>query len=116
MSKLDLDLEAALKAAEARATEPAPQPTSPLPRAKGRGKAKPRSDADPASAPKPGRKPPEVRRLAASRSARVHMFSTRASAETLNALYALARAERRTVTELFEEAIKGLVEKNRPTR
>lgn len=44
------------------------------------------------------------------------MFSTRASAETLNALYALARKERRTVTELFEEAIKGLVEKNRPTR
>jgi hypothetical protein len=37
------------------------------------------------------------------------MFSTRASAETLNALYALARDERRTVTELFEEAIRLLI-------
>mgnify|MGYP001809903201 CR=1 FL=1 len=40
---------------------------------------------------------------------RVHMFSTRANAETLNALYALAREERRTVTELFEEAVGLLV-------
>jgi predicted transcriptional regulator len=38
------------------------------------------------------------------------MFSTRASAETLNALYALARDERRTVTELFEEAVRLLVD------
>jgi hypothetical protein len=112
MSKLDLDLEAALKAAEARAPEPPPQPTSPLPRAKGRGKAKPSAEAGVTCEPKPA----QVRRLAASRSGRVHMFSTRASAETLNALYALARDERRTVTELFEEAIKGLVEKSRPTR
>ena len=44
-----------------------------------------------------------------ARSARVHMFSTHASAETLNALYGLARDERRTVTELFEEAVELLV-------
>jgi hypothetical protein len=36
------------------------------------------------------------------------MFSTRASAETLNALYTLARDERRTVTGLFEEAVELL--------
>ena len=43
------------------------------------------------------------------------MFSTRASAETLNALFALARDERRTVTELFEEAV-GLLAKQRERR
>jgi hypothetical protein len=43
------------------------------------------------------------------------MFSTRASAETLNALYALARDERRTVTELFEEAV-ALLERTRALR
>jgi hypothetical protein len=37
------------------------------------------------------------------------MFSTRASAETLNALDALALDERRTVTELFDEAIRLLI-------
>lgn len=102
MSKLDLDLEAALKAAEAGQSGAATAP--PLPTPKGRGRAKPRE-----------RKalPPEgpVQRLSAARSARVHMFSTRASLETLNALYALARDERRTVTELFEEAIAVLIEK-----
>jgi hypothetical protein len=103
MSKLDLDLEAALKAAEARAAEPPPPTTSPLPRAKWRGKAKAPADAEVASGP--------VRRLTTARSGRVHMFSTRASAETLNALYALARDERRTVTELFEEAVGLLVSK-----
>jgi hypothetical protein len=40
------------------------------------------------------------------------MFSTRASAKTLNFLYALARDERRTVTELFEEAV-GLLSRSR---
>jgi hypothetical protein len=102
MSKLDLDLEAALKAAEARAAEPPPQTSSPLPRAKGRGKAKALADAEVASGP--------VRRLTTARSGRVHMFSTRASAETLNALYTLARQERRTVTELFEEAVRSLIQ------
>jgi hypothetical protein len=52
-----------------------------------------------------------VTRLRSGRTGRTHMFSTRASAETLNALYALARDERRTVTELFEEAIAVLIEK-----
>ena len=50
-----------------------------------------------------------VARIRGARTGRVHMFSTRASAETLNALYALARDERRTVTELFEEAVALLV-------
>jgi hypothetical protein len=49
-----------------------------------------------------------VARIRCGRTGRTHMFSTRASAETLNALYALARDERRTVTELFEEAVKLL--------
>lgn len=105
MSKLDLDLEAALKAAEARAAEPPSQPRSPLSRAEGRGKATAPGDTPAANGPKPD----QVRRLASARSGRVHMFSTRASAETLNALYALARDERRTVTELFEEAVGLLV-------
>jgi predicted transcriptional regulator len=52
-----------------------------------------------------------VTRIRSGRTGRTHMFSTRASAETLNALYALARDERRTVTELFEEAIAVLIEK-----
>jgi hypothetical protein len=51
----------------------------------------------------------DVARLRTGRTGRTHMFSTRASAETLNALYALARDERRTVTELFEEAIRLLI-------
>jgi hypothetical protein len=50
-----------------------------------------------------------VTRIRSGRTGRTHMFSTRASAETLNALYALARDERRTVTELFEEAVGLLV-------
>jgi hypothetical protein len=50
-----------------------------------------------------------VARIRSGRTGRTHMFSTRASAETLNALYALARDERRTVTELFEEAVELLV-------
>jgi hypothetical protein len=54
-----------------------------------------------------------VTRIRSGRIGRTHMFSTRASAETLNALYALARDERRTVTELFEEAIVLLVNKRR---
>jgi hypothetical protein len=49
-----------------------------------------------------------VKRIRSECSGRVHMFSTRASAETLNALYALARDDRRTVTELFEEAVELL--------
>jgi len=49
-----------------------------------------------------------VTRIRRGRTGRVHMFSTRASAETLNALYTLARDERRTVTELFEEAVELL--------
>jgi hypothetical protein len=53
-----------------------------------------------------------VTRIRSARTGRVHMFSTRASAETLNALYALARDERRTVTDLFEEAV-GLLFKAR---
>jgi len=53
-----------------------------------------------------------VARIRSSRTGRVHMFSTRASAETLNALYSLARDERRTVTELFEEA-EGLLSRSR---
>ena len=56
-----------------------------------------------------------VARIRSSRAGRVHMFSTRASAETLNALYTLARDERRTVTELFEEAV-GLLAKQRERR
>jgi hypothetical protein len=51
-----------------------------------------------------------VTRIRSGRTGRTHMFSTRASAETLNALYALARDERRTVTELFEEAVGLLVD------
>jgi hypothetical protein len=100
MSKLDLDLEAALKAAEAGQSAAPTAP--PLPGPNRRGRAKPRERKAPT---------PEgpVQRLSAARSARVHMFSTRASAETLNALYALARDERRTVTELFEEAVERLV-------
>jgi hypothetical protein len=47
-------------------------------------------------------------RIRSTRTDRIHMFSTRASAGTLNALYALARDERRTVTELFEEAVELL--------
>jgi hypothetical protein len=106
MSKLDLDLEAALKAAEAGQSGAATAP--PMPAPKGRGSAKPRKRKLVA---------PEgpVQRLSAAPSARVHMFSTRASAETLNALYALARVERRTVTELFEEAV-GLLERTRARR
>jgi len=100
MSKLDLDLETALKAAEAGQSGAVTAP--PLPAPKGRGRAKPRQRN--ALAPEG-----PVQRLSAARSARVHMFSTRASAETLNALYAMARDERRTVTELFEEAVGLLV-------
>jgi hypothetical protein len=100
MSKLDLDLEAALKAAEAGQSGAPTAP--PLLAPKGRGRAKPRERKVLAlEGP--------VQRLGAARSARIHMFSTRASAETLNALYALARDERRTVTELFEEAVGLLV-------
>jgi hypothetical protein len=77
MSKLDLDLEAALKAAEAGQSGAATAPSLPAPKV--RGRAKPRERRAPA---------PEgpVQRLSAACSARVHMFSTRASAETLNAL------------------------------
>jgi hypothetical protein len=50
--------------------------------------------------------------IGSARTGRVHMFSTRASAKTLNFLYALARDERRTVTELFEEAV-GLLSRSR---
>jgi hypothetical protein len=53
-----------------------------------------------------------VARIRSGRISRTHMFSTRASAETLNSLYALAREERRTVTELFEEAV-GLLSRAR---
>ena len=56
-----------------------------------------------------------VTRIRSQGTGRVHMFSTRASAETLNALYTVAREERRTVTELFEEAV-GLLAKQRERR
>jgi hypothetical protein len=53
--------------------------------------------------------PAPVSRIRSTRTDRVHMFSTHASAETLNALCSLARDERRTVTGLFEEAVGLLV-------
>jgi hypothetical protein len=100
-----LDLDAAMAALEGRArsiqTEgegEALAKATRLPRRTPRAKAAVRSVADGA-----------VTRIRSARTGRVHMFSTRASAETLNALYALARDERRTVTELFEEAVELLV-------
>jgi antitoxin Phd len=103
MSKLDLDLEAALKAAEAGQSGGATAPSLPTPKGRGRAKQRERKVLAPEG---------PVQRISAARSVRVHMFSTRASAEILNALYALARDERRTVTELFEEAV-GLLERTR---
>jgi hypothetical protein len=43
------------------------------------------------------------------------MFSARASVETLRALHAMARDERRTVRDLFEEAV-GLLLRSRQHR
>jgi plasmid stabilization system protein ParE len=100
-----LDLEAAMAALEGRA-RPA--------QANGEGDALSKAARLPRRTPraKPNVRPVEdgvVARIRSSRTGRVHMFSTRASAETLNALYALARDERRTVTELFEESVWLLV-------
>jgi hypothetical protein len=104
-----LDLNAAMSALEGRATSAAP-PTDGQTVAEAAG-LRPRGGRTKrkASAPKDEAAVTRIRR---TRTARVHMFSTRASAETLNALYALARDERRTVTELFEEAV-GLLARDR---
>lgn len=99
-----LDLDAAMAALEGRA-RPA--------QADGEGEALAKAARLPRRTPraKPTVRPVEdgaVTRIRSGRTGRVHMFSTRASAETLNALYSLARDERRTVTELFEEAVELL--------
>jgi hypothetical protein len=100
-----LDLDAAMAALEGR---PPPR------QSEGEGEALAKAARLPRRTPraKPTVRPVEdgaVTRIRSGRTGRVHMFSTRASAETLNALYALARDERRTVTELFEEAVELLV-------
>lgn len=100
-----LDLDAAMAALEGRA-RPA--------QTEGEGEVLAKAARLPRRTPraKPTVRPVEdgaVKRIRSKCSGRVHMFSTRASAEILNALYALARDERRTVTELFEEAIRELV-------
>jgi hypothetical protein len=100
-----LDLDAAMAALEGRA-RPA--------QAEGEGEVLAKAARLPRRTPrtKQAVQPVEhgaVTRIRSERTGRVHMFSTRASAETLNALYALARDERRTVTELFEEAVALLV-------
>jgi hypothetical protein len=101
-----LDLDAAMAALEGRA-----RPTQ----IDGEGEALAKAARLPRRTPraKPVVRPVEdgaVTRIRSGRTGRTHMFSTRASAETLNALYALARDERRTVTELFEEAVRLLVD------
>ncbi len=103
-----LDLDAAMAALEGRARAA---------QADGEGEALAKAARLPRRTPRAtpaGQKLEEgaVTRIRSGRTGRVHMFSTRASAETLNALYALARDERRTVTELFEEAVR-LLEKSR---
>jgi hypothetical protein len=100
-----LDLDAAMAALEGR-----PRPAQ----AEGEGEVLAKAARLPRRTPRAKQtvRPVEdgaVTRIRSSRTGRVHMFSTRASAETLNALYALARDERRTVTELFEEAVALLV-------
>lgn len=100
-----LDLDAAMAALEGRA-RPA--------QAVGEGEALAKAARLPRRTLRAKPAPPKleegaVARIRSGRTGRVHMFSTRASAETLNALYALARDERRTVTELFEEAVELLV-------
>lgn len=103
-----LDLDAAMAALEGR-VRPA--------QADGEGEALAKAARLPRRTPSAksvGQKDKEgaITRIRSSRTGRVHMFSTRASAETLNALYALARDERRTVTELFEEAV-GMLSSSR---
>ncbi len=100
-----LDLDAAMAALEGR-TRPA--------QADGEGDALAKAARLPRRTPraKPTVRPVDdgaVTRIRSGRTDRVHMFSTRASTEILNALYALARDERRTVTELFEEAVRCLL-------
>lgn len=103
-----LDLDAAMAALEGRA-RPA--------QAEGEGEALAKATRLPRRTPRakaavPTAEQGAVSRIRSGRTGRTHMFSTRASAETLNALYALARDERRTVTELFEEAV-GLLARSR---
>lgn len=100
-----LDLDAAMAALEGRA-RPA--------QADGEGEALAKAARLPRRTPRARpaaqkREEGTISRIRTARTGRVHMFSTRASVETLNALYTLARDERRTVTELFEEAIKLLL-------
>jgi hypothetical protein len=102
-----LDIDAAMAALEGRA-RPA--------QAEGEGEALAKATrlprrTRPAKAVIPSREHGAVTRIRSARTGRVHMFSTRASAETLNALYALARNERRTVTDLFEEAVGLLLQR-----
>jgi hypothetical protein len=106
-----LDLDAAMAALEGRAR---------VAQAAGEGEALAKAARLPRRTPraKAAVRPVEdgaVTRIRSGRTGRTHMFSTRASAETLNALYALARDERRTVTELFDEAV-GLLTKQRERR
>jgi hypothetical protein len=107
-----LDLDAAMAALEGRARAA---------QADGEGEALAKATrlprrTRPAKAVVPSREDGAVTRIRSTRTGRVHMFSTRASAETLNALYALARDERRTVTELFEEAVSVLIATKRSSR
>jgi hypothetical protein len=89
MSRPDPDLEAALKDAARTAGDPrqggGPAPSAPPARGGRRTPQWRDAGAEARRAP--------VRRPAAARSGRVGMFSPRARAEVLNALYALARAE-----------------------